>query len=380
MSIPSDRLLDALEERIRRKRTVLEEHQEEYGPRVHIHSYMENIGWPELFGYDMNRVFTDAAFAIETELRQRIFWADNSLDDSLPDLWILATVGMYFDITLFGEVITHTPQGVPLFGRHAIANHPDLSLIPPIDFHTSGMQPHLLRLYEDMGRLNRERYGDKLTIAFPRFGRGPFDVCIQMRTYETFIDDTLERPRFLHAFLNRIADERVAFNIARRRYLAETAPTEPTCGIDDDWVYCPFISPAIFREFVLPVYRRIVRDEGPLVHFHTCGSIVPIVGDLLAEFPGLKTLDVGGWNDFEELDHLVDPEIAFALGFKNTFILTGTPAQHRDMLQRIARLSRRRHVNICAQAIVRLHDTYDEDIARMNAFITLARRIFADKG
>ena len=146
MSIPSDRLLDALEERIRRKRTVLEEHQEEYGPRVHIHSYMENIGWPELFGYDMNRVFTDAAFAIETELRQRIFWADNSLDDSLPDLWILATVGMYFDITLFGEVITHTPQGVPLFGRHAIANHPDLSLIPPIDFHTSGMQPHLLRL------------------------------------------------------------------------------------------------------------------------------------------------------------------------------------------------------------------------------------------
>ena len=75
----------------------------------------------------------------------------------------------------------------------------------------------------------------------------PLDVCIQMRTYEAFIEDTLERPGFVHAILDRIAGERVAFNIARRGYLGEPAPQKATCGIDDDWVYCPFISPAIFR-------------------------------------------------------------------------------------------------------------------------------------
>ena len=122
MSIPSDRLPEALEERIHRKQAVLEERQKTFGDRIYIHSYMENIGWPELFGYDMNRVFSDAAFAMEMELRQRIFWADNSLDDALPGLWMQATVGMYYDITLFGEVVTHTPQGVPLFGRHPIAD------------------------------------------------------------------------------------------------------------------------------------------------------------------------------------------------------------------------------------------------------------------
>ena len=143
--------------------------------------------------------------------------------------------------------------------------------------------------------------------------------------------------------------------------------------------YCPFISPEIFRRFVLPVYRRIARDEGPLVHFHTCGSIVPIVQDLLGAFPGLKTLDVGGWNDFELLDQMVDPQIAFSLAFKNTFVLTGTPQQHRDVLRRMAHLSRRRTVTICAQAMVRLHDTYDEDLARMNAFIALARQTFAEE-
>ena len=34
-------------------------------------------------------------------------------------------------------------------------------------------------------------------------------------------------------------------------------------------------------------------------------------------------------------------------------------------LRRIAALKRRRGVNICAQAIVRVHSTYDEDVARL---------------
>ena len=379
MSIPADRLSEALEERIHQKQAVLEQRQKAFGDRIYIHSYMENIGWPELFGYDMNRVFTDAAFAMEMELRQRIFWTDNSLDDAVPGLWFQATVGMYYDITLFGEVVTHTPQGVPLFGRHPIADTPDLSLIPPIDFHTGGMQCQLLALHQHMQQLNRQCYGGKLTIGFPGFGRGPLDVYIQMRTYENFIEDTAERPEFVHALLERIASERVAYNVWRRDFLGEAPPEDPTCGIDDDWVYCPFISPEIFRQFVLPVYRRIARDEGPLVHFHTCGSIVPIVHDLLDAFPSLKNLDVGGWNDFEQLDQMVDPEVAFSLAFKNTFVLTGSPQQHRDVLRRMAHVSRRRKVTICAQAMVRLHDTYDEDLARMNAFIALARQTFAEE-
>src|SRR5450759_3574907 len=90
MAIPADRLLDALEERIERKKAVLAERDRRYGGgRIWIGSYMENLGWPDLFNYDMNRVFADPAFAIEMEFRQRILWLDIvQPQDALEELHI----------------------------------------------------------------------------------------------------------------------------------------------------------------------------------------------------------------------------------------------------------------------------------------------------
>ena len=378
LTIPAGQLLPAYEQRIERKKAILEERDRQLGKdRIRISSYMENIGWPELFGYEMNRFYADPPFAFETDLRQRIFWLDNSLDDDLPGFWMGATVGMYFDITLFGQVVSHTRIGVPEFGHHPIADQPDLSLIPPVDFRTSGMMPVLLRRYEVMRQISETHYGNKFSIGFPEFGRGPLDVLVQLRGYANFAADTVERPQFVHDFLARIVSERVRWNRERRRYLGIAEPAEPTTRIDDDWVNVPFISPAIFRELILPAYRQIAASEGKVVGFHTCGNLVPVVRDLLGVFPGIQTLDVSAWNDFEKLDAMLDPTIGFWLGFKNTFVLAGTPAQHRELLERVARLGRRRKVGVCAQAIVRLHATYEENLARVNAFIRLARRIFA---
>ncbi len=217
-----------------------------------------------------------------------------------------------------------------------------------------------------------------MTIGFPTFNRGPLDVYVQLRGYERFVEDTLDRPQFVHDFLARIVEERVKWNRERRRYLGEPEPAEPTTRVDDDWVNVPFISPAMFRDFVVPAYRRIAAAEGAVVGFHTCGVMAPVVGDLLGVFPGIRTLDVSGWNDFEALDRALDPETGFYISFKNTFVLTASPAQHREVLERVARVGRRRSVGVCAQAIVRLHPTYEENLARMNAFIALAREVFAE--
>ena len=383
VSLPADRLLDALETRIEQKRTALEARDEEYGKqRIHIHSYMENIGWPDLFGYDMNRFLSDPALLIEMELRQRIFWLDNSPDDGLPGLWIGATAGMYYDITLFGQQVSHTRIGVPRFQPHPISRKPDLSLIEPVDFRTSGAMPALIGQYEAMRRLAETRYDGRISVGFPEFFRGPLDVCIQLRGYPQFVEDTFDRPAFVHEFLERIVSERARWNRRRRRFLGIPEPDEPTTRMDDDWVNVPFLSPALFREFAIPAYRQLVAKEGKVTGFHTCGVMVPVVRDLLAVFPDIRTLDVSGWNDFEALDEMLDPEIAFWVQFKNTFVLTGAEAEHRDVLERLARLGARRGVTVCAQAIVKLHETYDEDLARLNRFIDLARETFArhDRG
>lgn len=376
MNIPEDGLLGALAERIEAKRRILADRDRTLGEgRVRIGSYMENLALPELFGFDMNDFYSDARLALEVELRRRIFWLDNSHDDWLCGTDVQATVGMYFDMTLFGQDVRHTPGGVPEFLPHPIASTPDLSLVPPFDFRTTGQMPPLLRQYERMRELAAGRYGGRVTVGFPYFRRGPLDVCIQMRGYESFIGDTVERPEFVHAFLRHVVAERARWLAERRRFLGEEPAESPTCGIHDDWVNVPFLSPAIFREFVVPAYRLVQENEGPADHFHTCGTIVPIVGDLLAAMPQMRTLDVSGWNDFEQLDRLVDPEIGFGLSFINSFVLCGSPAEHRDVLERIARLRKRRNVWLVAQAIVRLHDDFAEDIRRMNAFIDLVRDV-----
>jgi len=380
MAIPADRLVSVLQDRIVAKKAILEQRDRRYGKdRIMIGSYMENLGWPELFSYDMNRFYSEPEFMLETELRQRIFWADNSEDDGVQGMGVNPTVGMYFDITMFGQKVRHDPSGVPQFAPHPIQETPDLNLIPPIDFHRSGVMSDLLRQHQAILSLNQQRYGGALKIGFPGFNRGPLDVSIQLRSYEKFIEDTMDRPEFVHAFLSRIVQERAEWSRQRRGYLGEPEPADRQTRVEDDWINIPFLSPDIVCEFALPAYREIVRREGKITVFHTCGRLEAVVIALLNVFEGIRCLDVSGWNDFEQLDRLVDPKISFSINFKNTFVLVDAPAQHREVLKRIARVRKHRDLNICAQAIVKLHPTYEENLSRMNAFITLARETFASE-
>ena len=375
LSIPRERLAAELAQRIEWKKKILQERDGTWGKdRVIINSYMENIGWPELLRFDTNRCYADSATQYEIDLRVKIFWLDNSIDDGVPGLDLNCTVGMYFDMTLFGLDITHTPQGVPQFGPHLLARTPSLTVFRPHDFRTTGAMPALLRQHQGLRELAKTSQPE-LHVGFPLFHRGPLDLYIQMRTYEGFAEDTMERPEFLHQALNYLMEERARWNRERAAYLGETPAA--TTFMADDWVYVPFISPAMFREFVLPAYRRSQALEGPITGFHTCGSFVPFVDDLLREFPAIRSLDVSGWNDLAALHARVPQDISFSIAFINTFVLTASEQEHRERLELIRRVAKERKVSICAQAMVRLHDTYEEDLGRMNRFIELAREVLS---
>ena len=79
----------------------------------------------------------------------------------------------------------------------------------------------------------------------------------------------------------------------------------------------------MFEEFILPAYREIQRGEGEVTGFHTCGRMETFVPNLLETFPGIRNLDVSGWNNIEVIDRLVDPSIHFSLPLANTFVLAG---------------------------------------------------------
>ncbi len=297
MTLPRAALLDVLHNRITARRAEIAKRDAEFGTgRVRVTSYMENIGWPELFGYDMNRFFTDPAFAIEQRLRQMIFWTDNVADDTQPSLALPADVGMYFDLTLFGQRIVHTPLGVPEFSPHPLAESLALDTVGAFDFARTGIMPLLIANYHRMREIIADAYDNRLTVTFPCFHRGPLDIFVQLRGYENFLEDVAERPEVVHAFLRYFTDARLRYARARQAFLGDDA-LPPTTFVADDWVNIPFIRPDMFHEFVVPAYRRIREQEGPVRSFHTCGNFEAVVADLHAVFPEMHCLEVSGWND-----------------------------------------------------------------------------------
>jgi hypothetical protein len=377
LAIPTTHLLTALQERISQRNEMFNARDAKYGAdRVRVTSYMENIGWPELLGFDMNRFYSDPDFSIETQLVQKIFWADNSADDSVIDLSVNASTGMYYDMTLFGQRINHTWDGVPQFEPHPLAQmiHPQPSDLPVWDFATSGDMPRLITQYQRMLELSEQRYAGMLRVNFPHFHRGPLDIYVQMRGFENFVDDAAERPQMVLDFLALFVESRLRFAQERARFLGEDIPY--TSFVADDWVNVPFIAPRMFTQFAVPAYRQIEHNEGPVTGFHTCGNIEAVVNELLAVFLHIRLLEVSGWNDVRHLDALVSPSVGFNVQIINTLVLAGSEDEQRARLRDIAQVSQHRRVTVCAQALVKL-TSYEDIFQRLNRFITLARDMLA---
>jgi hypothetical protein len=375
MSIPKQQLMGELERRTEQKRKDVAERDARFGRgRVPMTSYMENIGWPELFGYEMHQVHDDPVFAAEQRLRELIFWADNVDDDTVPAATLQADVGWYWDITLFGMKIHHSPIGVPEFEPHPFRERLDLSLLGRFDFHETGDMPRLLAKYERLRELSIEEYGGKLEVTLPSFNRGPLDIYVQLREYVNFAEDAGARPDELHAALNHLVDERMRFARERQHYLGLPS-LPPTTYVADDWVNVPFISPVMFRDFVVPLYRRIRAEEGPPNGFHTCGNFEAVALDLVGVFPEIEMLEASPWNAVAALDAILPPKVGLQAAILNTVSLGVSEAEQRSKLEPVREAARRRKMWLNVQAIERIPATYEETFARLDGFLSLARRV-----
>lgn len=105
---------------------------------------------------------------------------------------------------------------------------------------------------------------------------------------DNFLLALVTHPEEAHAYLHGIAD------YGRRVFARYLDLGVDGVGFSEDLgtQRAPFLSPAMFREFFIPEYRHAFQDvigAGKVVHFHSCGCVTGIVGDLAA-LPG----DLGG--------------------------------------------------------------------------------------
>jgi len=119
-----------------------------------------------------------------------------------------------------------------------------------------------------------DRFKGKRFIVY--MARAEFMSAADLRGFSDFLIDLAENPKLAHGVLKIISDY---YCILARRAIEAGAD-----GVvfADDWAHNtgPFMSPAQFREFILPYFKKAVqtvKDAGGYVFKHADGNLWPIL-------------------------------------------------------------------------------------------------------
>ncbi len=140
-----------------------------------------------------------------------------------------------------------------------------------------------------------------------------------------FVSRLADRPEEV----KREAGRRVDEALARAERIRSWGTLDGFCLCSD---YCfndnPFLSPAMFDEFVTPFLARLVagyRDMGFWVIKHTDGYIMPILDSLVAANPhALHSLDPQGGVDLAEVKRRVGDRVCLMGNVNCALLQTGT--------------------------------------------------------
>lgn len=328
------------------------------------------IASAQIFGYDVSRYFSDPWFYVEQTLRQKLWRWENFPEDDAPiTAEIPASLGYYPEYTYAGMGVEFDPVGVPIIQTdHPLTRDPDLGYLKPVAFMTSGWMPRVLRWYEDIERIAAGRI--KVTFGMA-WWRGCLDLAIQLRGYDQFVMDTVERPGFAHDLVRFLVEQRCRWWEAYYRHFGLAPKPEAAA---DDWINVPFISPGLFRDFVLPRYLEIETFHGGITSVHSCGNQTPIQGYLL-EIRSLPGLEVSAWTDLAQSLINVPPEKSLGISLHPNDVLFSPPEEMETKLRDIVDACRGRRYNIGTSGLTPILGSTDAFVAKIRTWTSIARRV-----
>jgi uroporphyrinogen decarboxylase len=170
---------------------------------------------------------------------------------------------------------------------------------------------------------------------------GIMEMAAWTRGFENYFSDFANNEKLLVALMRKVMELKMAYwEIA----LKEVGDHVDAIGEADDFAgqYRMLISPAMYRRIVKPIHKELfdfihARTKAK-IFFHSCGSIRPVIGDLIeAGVDILNPVQVSATGmDSAELKREFGKDIVFWGGGVDTqrVLGTGTPQQVRDDVRR----------------------------------------------
>ena len=192
------------------------------------------------------------------------------------------SLGVTGEAEALGAHVRQPPDAGPVLEQYLLTELDNLGALADCDPTVGGRMP---MFFDATQRVVRELRGEAFVVATLR---GPLLLTSQLRGVEQMLMDALEDP----AGLAKVLDFATDVGLRLGRWLVESGAHglllgEATCSPN-------FISPALYRELVLPRHKRLVsglKAAGwQAVGLHICGEIMPIINDILAT--GVDFFDV----------------------------------------------------------------------------------------
>ena len=332
--------------------------------------FEEPIAWTAIFGFEANRYFSDAQFYFEQKLKEKLWrWKHFPTDDAPLTLDVPVCLGHYPEYTFVGLEVDYDSRGVPqLQADHPLTREPNLKLLEPVDFTTSGWMPRILGWYEDAQRISAGRCAVTFNMTW---WRGCLDLAIQLRGYENFVADTVERPEFIQGLLKFLVEQRCRW---WERYYEYFGLEKGPVGIADDWINAPFITPAMFADFVLPRYLEIEAFHGGLTGIHSCGNQTPFQKYLL-NIKSLACLEVSPWTDMTQTLKSMPADKSLFVFLHPNDVLCANRGTMAERLRFIVESCRDRNYAIGTSGLTPLSDDVGEFIGTINDWLSVVDEV-----
>ena len=372
--IPSNEktgLQNLFHETVRVAKSIENRRRIEIAPQVEF-QLESPIAEAALFNFDVNQYFSDPVFYVKQTLCQNLWRWQTFPDDYRPIFETIPVwLGHYPEYTFIGLGVGYDRKGVPnIQTDHPLTQEPDLRLLKPIHFKTSGWMTKVLKWYEDVSTVVD---GSLEPIFNATWWRGCLDLAIQLRGYDNFVLDTLERPQFVHDLLRFLVEQRCRWYESYYQHFG----LKPTpVDIADDWINVPFLSPSFFADFLIPRYLEIEQFHGGIRSIHSCGNQVPVQRYLLT-IRSLETLEVSPWSDLTESLQNIPVEKELKISLHPNDVLTADEMQMHEKLRFIVQSCQGRKFKIMTSGLTPLSEDKERFVRQINLWTRTARNVLS---
>jgi len=286
---------------------------------------------------------TDAQTMLDFQLRSQAWRAEKIApycDDpiGLPEEFLVRVdLQNYDEAAYFGAPVVFTPNQVPdtkpIFDGERKNAFQDLGLPDPLE---GGWYAKAHRIFDEMSeRIHKKPTCLERPIRMTPFGiwtSGPFTLAIALRGGD-FLTDLYEDPQYAHDLLDYIVEGTIQRVLAHLCFFGLPAPANDMFFADDA---IQMISPKMFKEFVLPAYRKLKSGvtTAERVKVHLCGDATRHFKTLRDEI-GVYEFETGFPVDFGKLRRELGPAVLIHGGPNIMLLLNGTPEAVCEETRRI---------------------------------------------